>query len=117
MTPLVPSFPTFERRMDSSTMSVPWSVLLLKMDSFVTGFAPSLELPLGIHQTCLPPAAVVGVGIVVWWRSRRDRGQVRRYIEVTVEMVRCRCQCQYRVCLLTRLHSLLHTRCSVSLDI
>ena len=69
-------------------MSVPWSVLLLKMDGFVTELAPSLELPLGIPQTCLPLAAVVGVGVVVWWRSRRDRGQARRCIEVTVEMVR-----------------------------
>lgn len=71
-------------------MTVPWSTLL-RIDTLVTEFAPSWDLPLKTSRVCLPPVIIIGLGVVVWWRSRRDQGQARRCVEVTVEMVRCRC--------------------------
>ena len=69
-------------------MTVPWSTTLLRADTFVAEFAPSLELPL---RMCMPLVTVVGLGVVVWWGSRRDEGRTRRRVEVTLETVRCRC--------------------------
>ena len=77
--------------MDSSTTTTVWSTTLLGMDTFVAEFAPSLEPPLKVFRTCLPPIMIFGLGIVVWWRSRHDRGRAWCRVEVAVEMVRCRC--------------------------
>jgi len=68
-------------------MTISWSTALLRMDTIAAEFAPSLELPLKTFRTCLPPITIAGLGAVVWWRSRRDQGQMRRHIEVTIEMV------------------------------
>lgn len=73
------------------TIPFPWSTALLRMDVFPTGFAPSLESPLKMFRMCLPLVTIVGLGVVVWWRGRRDGGEMRRCVEVAVEMVRCRC--------------------------
>lgn len=70
-------------------MTVPWSTALLTTDFFDTEFVPFLELPPKIFQTFSPLITIVGLGVVVWWRSRRDGGEIRRCVEVTVEMVRC----------------------------
>ena len=73
-------------------MAGPWSTALLRMDVFVTRFAPALEFPLEIFRVGLPVGTVVGLGVVVWWRGRRDGAEMRRCVEVAVEMVSCR-QC------------------------
>lgn len=94
MTLLVTSPPLnlVEHRMDSSTMAIPWSTTLLRINVFATDLAPFLELSLKVFRTCLPFVTIVGLGIVVWWRSRRDGGGIRRCVEVTIEMVRCHCR-------------------------
>lgn len=92
MTSLVLSFPVFEHQMDSLTMAVPWSTWLSRINVFATEVVPSLELPLKVFRTRSPLVVVVGLGVVVWWRSRRDGGEIRRCVEVTVEMVRCHCR-------------------------
>ncbi|KAF9652073.1 hypothetical protein BDM02DRAFT_3162142 [Thelephora ganbajun] len=69
-----------------SLTTVPWSATLLRMGPFSTEFARSLELPLRDFRTPLPLITIVGLGVVVWWRSRRDGRATRRCVEVTVEM-------------------------------
>jgi len=73
--------------MDSSAVTVSWSNTLLRIDTIVAEFAPSLELPLKVFRTCLPPITIAGLGVIIWWRGRRDQGQMRRHVEVTIEMV------------------------------
>jgi len=67
-------------------MAVPWPTTLLRMDAFVTKVAPSLEPPLKVFRTWVPLITTVGLGVVVWWRSRRDQGTMRRRMELTVEL-------------------------------
>jgi len=90
VTLLIPSFSALKHQMDSSTMAVPWSTALLRMDVFVDEFAPFLGLPLKIFRTFSPFITIAGLGVVVWWRGRRDEGEMRRRVEVSVEMVCCR---------------------------
>jgi len=89
VTLLVPPFPAFKHQMDSSTVPVPWSAALLKMDAFVDEFAPFLELPLKSFRMFSPFITIVGLGVVVWWRGHCDGGGTRRRVEVTVDMVGC----------------------------
>ncbi|KAF9783766.1 hypothetical protein BJ322DRAFT_878824 [Thelephora terrestris] len=69
-----------------SAMPVSWSTTLLRMDAFAVEFLPSLELPLEVFRKCSPLITIVGLGVVVWWRNRRDGAGMRRCLEVTVEM-------------------------------
>jgi len=89
VTLLIPSLSALKHQMDSLTMALPWSTALLRMDVFVDEFAPFLELPLKTFRTFSPFITIAGLGVVVWWRGRRDGGEMQRCVEVTVEMVRC----------------------------
>lgn len=70
-------------------MTVVWSSVLSRRVALVAEFAPSLGLPPKVIQTCSPLITIFGLGVVVWWRNRRDGAGTRRFVEVAVEMVRC----------------------------